>query len=146
MIRGAMLFFGLTLFGLVGCVSSQGLPAHRDYATVSSYIAAYNERDVQAMSALMHPDVQWLSVEGQDVQVVASGKADLVAQMSAYVSSPSATSSTLEGAVVNGPHLAVREIARWRRDDGSLAEQSSLAVYEVTGGLIRRVWYFPVAR
>lgn len=80
------------------------------------------------------------------MQVVANGKADLVAQMSAYVSSPSATTSTLEGAVANGPYLAVREIARWRRDDGSMAEQSSLAVYEVRGGLIHRVWYFPVAR
>lgn len=62
MIRGAMVFLGLTFFVLVGCVSSQGLPAHRDYETISSYIEAYNERNVQAMSALMHSDVQWLSV------------------------------------------------------------------------------------
>lgn len=106
-IRGAMVFFGLMFFALVGCVSSQGLPTRRDHATISSYTQAYNERDIRAMSALMHPDVQWLSVEGQEVQVVATGKADLVAQMSAYVSPPSATSSTLEGAVVNGPYLAV---------------------------------------
>lgn len=145
MIRGGMLLFGLTLFGLVGCVSTQSLPAPRDYATISSYIAAYNERDVQAMSALMHPDVQWLSIEGHEVQVVANGKADLVSQMRAHLSSPSVTSSTLEGAVANGPYLAVREIARWRREDGSMAEQSSMVVYEIRGGLIRRVWYFPVA-
>lgn len=144
--RGVIGFVGATLLALVGCVSSPGVPERGDYAIISSYIEAYNQRDVQAMAALMHPDVEWLSVEGREVQVIANGRDDLVAQMRAYVASPSATTSTLEGAVANGPYLAVREIARWRRDDGSMAEQSSLAVYEIRDGLVRRVWYFPVAR
>ncbi len=144
--RKGLLFVGLNLLTLAGCVSPQNASQSGDYSTISSYTEAYNDRDIQAMSALMHPDIQWLNVEGHEVSVIADGKADLVAQMNDYVLSPSATTSTLEGAVADGPFMALREVARWPREDGSIAEQSALAVYEIRDGLVRRVWYFPVTR
>lgn len=113
---------------------------------ISTYTDAYNDRDIKAMEALMHPEVQWLSVEGSQISVVADGKADLVEQMTDYVASGSATTSKLEGGVSDGPFVAVREVASWTKDDGSIRRQSALAVYEIEDGLVRRVWYYPATQ
>ncbi len=131
---------------LAGCVSSAAIQKNSQHTVISSYTEAYNDRDVAAMSALMHPDIQWLSVEGDQIVVVADGKADLVAQMTDYVASPSATTSLLGRSVVDGPFIAVQETASWLGADGSTAEQSALAVYEINDGLIVRVWYYPATQ
>ncbi|MEO1100687.1 MAG: nuclear transport factor 2 family protein [Pseudomonadota bacterium] len=132
--------------GLAGCASIKPVEQHDENAIISSYTKAYNDRDITAMSALMHSDIQWLSVEGDQITVVADGKVDLVAQMTDYVASPTATTSTLDGSIADGPFFAVREIASWPGADGSTAEQSALAIYEVSDGLILRVWYYPATQ
>ena len=136
----------LGLFALTACSTLPPAPLSSKFTVISAYTAAYNDRDVEAMAELMHPDIQWLSVNGDKVDVFANGKADLVAQMTDYVSSPAATTSSLGDIVTDGPYLAVQETARWPRSDGSMGEQSALAVYEVSDGLIRRVWYYPATR
>lgn len=111
-----------------------------------AYVEAYNARDLEAMLALMHDDVEWLSVQGSGVEAFASGKADLAAQMESYLASPSATFSTVEGSVGDGAFVAVREVAHWTDAEGNARSQSALAVYEIEDGLVRRVWYYPATR
>ena len=115
-------------------------------SVVSLYTQAYNDRDIDGMSALMHPDIQWLSIEGDEVVVFADGKPDLVNQMSEYMSSPQVTTSSLSGLIINGSFQAVKETARWPRPDGTTGEQAALAVYELDDGLIRRVCYYPAEK
>ena len=134
------------LLGLVGCVTTASNSVNSHNEIVSAYTIAYNNRDLAAMTALMHPDIQWLSVEGDQITIFANGKTDLTEQMSNYMSSPSATTSTLAGSVKDDRFFAVREIASWMRKDGAEATQSALAVYEISDGLIRRVWYYPATR
>ena len=115
-------------------------------AIVSDYVDAYNARNLDAMLALMHDEVQWLSVEADTVTVFANGKADLAAQMRDYIASPMATTSEVSAGVVDGKFVSVREIARWTNAEGEEREQSALAVYEIEDGLVRRVWYYPATR
>ncbi len=121
-------------------------PARSELQIAVSYVEAYNARDLPAMLALMHDDIEWLSIEGSEVAAFASGKADLAAQMEAYLKSPGATFSTVEGSVGDGRFVAVREVAHWQDADGNARSQSALAVYEIVDGLIRRVWYYPATR
>ena len=111
-----------------------------------AYVEAYNARDLDAMLALMHDDVEWLSIEGSETVAFASGKSDLAAQMEGYLASPNATVSTVEGSVGDGRFVAVREVAHWTDGEGNARSQSALAVYEIEGGLVRRVWYYPATR
>ncbi len=111
-----------------------------------SYVEAYNARDLDAMMALMHDEVEWLAIDGSAVQPFAKGKVDLAQQMQSYFASPLATTSTIDGSVIDGRFVAVREIARWTGSDGAPREQSALAVYEIENGLVRRVWYYPATR
>jgi hypothetical protein len=118
--------------------------AHAD--VVADYVDAYNARDLEAMSGLMHPDIQWLSVEEASIEIVADGKSDLSAQMRAYMDSSAATTSEIVDEVEDGCFIAVREIARWAALDGTERSQSALAVYELEDGTVRRVWYYPSGR
>lgn len=124
--------------------SSQAERAHA--SVVADYVDAYNARDLEAMAGLMHPDIQWLSVDGASTEIVADGKSDLSAQMRDYMASPVATTSEIVDEVEDGCFVAVREIARWTASDGSENSQSALAVYELEGGAVRRVWYYPSSR
>ncbi len=136
----------LTIFTATGCATAPKSAQSGEYSVITAYVQAYNDRDIPAMSALMHPKIQWLSIEGSKTVIVADGKADLVKQMSEYVSSPSATTSELASPVFNGQFIAVKETARWKRANGSVGQQSALSVYEIDKGLVCRVWYYPSER
>ncbi|MEP3421359.1 MAG: nuclear transport factor 2 family protein [Erythrobacter sp.] len=146
MFKKALLAGCLTLTSLPGLAHSEDSGSVTEREVVSAYVEAYNERDLEAMLALMHDEVQWLSVEGDSVAVFANGKADLASQMRDYMASPLATESEIDAGVTDGNFVAVREIARWNNAAGEQREQSALAVYEIEGGLVRRVWYYPTTR
>lgn len=143
----------LWIYALAGAASLMQAPCTADAAAseagrihaavVADYVDAYNARDLEAMSGLMHPDIQWLAVDGASTEIVADGKSDLSAQMAAYMASPVVTTSEIVDAIEDGCFVAVREIARWTASDGSENSQSALAVYELEGAAVRRVWYYP---
>ncbi|MEP5937981.1 MAG: nuclear transport factor 2 family protein [Erythrobacter sp.] len=131
---------------LPGCAHSVAASASDELSIASAYVEAYNSRDLKEMSALMHDEVQWISIEGSEAAIFANGKADLIEQMRSYLTSPMATLSELDGSVTDGRFVAVREIARWSDAEGNPKSQSALAVYEIEEGLVRRVWYYPASR
>lgn len=132
------------VFLLANCVMASR-PATTQTDLVRAYVEAYNVRDLQAMAARMHPEIEWLSIEGSRAEIYASGKDDLTQQMREYLAT-SDTISEIDNLVINGAFVSVRETARWIAADGTPKAQSSLAVYEFEDDLIRRVWYFPATR
>lgn len=108
---------------------------------VERYMAAYNDHDVAAMLELAHPDIQWLSIDGDEVQVVTEGHDALGEAMRGYFESMPSTRSEIETMMVSGNRVSVREIARWRVGD-EWREQAAMSVYQIADGRIRRVWYF----
>lgn len=131
------------VFLLASCASTPK-PTTSQTDLVQAYVAAYNVRDLQAMSALMHPDIEWLSIEASGIETLADGKEDLVGQMQAYLAT-SDTVSELGDIATNGAFVSGIETARWMGADGMQKAQSAMAVYEIEDNLIRRVWYFPAS-
>ncbi|WP_114521528.1 nuclear transport factor 2 family protein [Altererythrobacter sp. ZODW24] len=129
--------------GLPGCASIEPAAPSKQEVIVSAYVEAYNARDLAAMEALMHPQIQWISVEDGKSVIVADGREELAAQMKSYLASATTTNSTLDGFTRNGRFLAVKETAHWSDANGQAASQSSIAVYELDDGLVLRVWYYP---
>ncbi len=143
-LRSLALFVAALLLPLQPVAAEK--PASSELQIAVAYVEAYNARDLDAMIALMHEDVEWLSIVGSEVSVFAKGKPDLSKQMEEYLASPSVPFSTVEGSVGDGRFVAVREVAHWKNSDGNARSQSALAVYEIVDGLIRRVWYYPATR
>lgn len=109
---------------------------------VEQFISAYNAHDVGAMLAFVHPDVQWLSVEGDTVLVQTSGAVELAEALKGYFKSVPSSRSTVESMMAAGRFVSVWERAHWERN-GAPASQSALAVYEIQDDHIVRVWYYP---
>jgi len=145
--RFAMTIATTALF--MGTPGNIGVAAHEimsNQATAASYIDTYNAGDIAEMRKLMHPEIQWISVEGSAFEVAADGREALVEQMTAYFASPSVPRSTYEQIIENGRFLTMRETAHWTDSAGKQQAQSSIAVYEFERGLVRRVWYFPAQK
>ncbi len=111
-------------------------------AVVRKFEAAFNKHDVAAMAALVTDDAQWLSIDGDKLSVETSGKAALEKWLTGYFKSCPSCRSEFEALLVAGSYVSVHEQALWQSKNGPKT-QHGLGVYEVRGGLIRRVWYYP---
>lgn len=109
---------------------------------VEHYIAAYNAHDVEGMLELVDPDVQWLGIDGDELRVDADGAEALAAAMRDYFEAVPTTRSKVESMMVAGSRVSVHERAIWE-SGGEERSQAALSVYEIAGGRIARVWYFP---
>jgi len=118
----AKVAIALSLFA-IGMSTELGAKAHEVVSTqhdvVSTYIEAYNAGDVDAMSVLMHPGIQWIAVENGKSEVVADGREALVEQMTDYLSSPTETRSSFGKVIENGRFLTTRETAHWKDSSGA---------------------------
>jgi hypothetical protein len=114
-------------------------------AVVRAYFAAYNAHDVDGVIRFLSADFTWLSVSGDSVVVELRGAGSIRASLVQYFQDLPSARSEIEGTAVLGPWVTVRERAHWQSTAGPRS-QASISVYEVRGGLLRRVWYYPVVK
>jgi hypothetical protein len=118
--------------------SARSEPEH----VVRGLIDAFNAHDADRMLAFVSPEIEWLNVKGPTVSVQTRGSEALGNAMREYFQTVRNAHSELEELFVNGRFVSVRERASW---DGKSGRRSGSAtgVYEIEGGRIVRVWYFP---
>lgn len=112
---------------------------------VREFIAAFNAHDAAAMAKFVTEDVQWLSIEGEKISIETSGKSALVSAMGAYFKSCPTCRSQLAESISSLERVGAVEIAHWEGKNGPRT-QRGICVYEFTGDLIRRVYYFPAEK
>lgn len=111
--------------------------------TVAQFIEAYNAKDLNAMMALAHPDISWLSVEGNDISVMTDGAEATFVELAQYLGPDDNPRSDVEILKSHGNFVTTLERAYFVVD-GEEKSQASFAMYEVVDGTnILRVWYFP---
>ena len=135
---------------LVACAPALGAqtPAAADTTperVVRAFVDAFNRHDVPGMLALADSAVVWLTVSGDSVLVEARGRDALARSMASYFRALPSARSTLDAVAALGPWVSARERAEWAGASGPRA-QASISVYEVRGGRVRRVWYYPAVR
>lgn len=137
---------------LVGCAGGAG-GANADFGAISTALQvveeqldAFNRHDVEAMAAQVAPDFVWFSVDGDEVRVEVRGRIALAEGMRSYFASLPSVRSEVEGTLVSGAFVTLRERAIWTDESGIERSQAALGVYEVRDGLIQRVWYYPAER
>jgi hypothetical protein len=120
-------------------------PESEHVQTVRDFIAAFNSHDSGAMSKFVTDDVQWLSINGDSISVETNSKAALVSAMNGYFESCPTCQSRLTAFIASRDRVSAIEAASWQGKSG-LRTQSGVSVYEFSGELIRRVYYFPVEK
>lgn len=112
---------------------------------VRDYVSAFNKREIDTMLSMATDDIQWLIVAGDKITVETQGKAKLRESLAAYFKSTPSAQSELEWVRVTASRVAALERAAWQSKSGPKS-QASLSIYEFRGGLISRVYYYPVEK
>lgn len=114
-------------------------------ATVEALMAGFNDHDTGAIAELVHAQVEWLSVLGQQVAFEANGVDELVGGLGDYFAACPTCRSALVSVCAMGSRVVTYEAASWEHE-GETRTQGSVAVYEFEDGAVRRVYYFPADR
>ncbi len=109
---------------------------------VSHFVDAFNSHDIDAMLQHATDDIRWISVARDGSVVEAAGHDERRTSMTEYFRSVPTARSELRSAVLSGPFVHAVEQAFWSAD-GVEKNQCSVSVYEIDGGRIKTVWYFP---
>ncbi|GLQ22711.1 hypothetical protein GCM10007853_05850 [Algimonas ampicilliniresistens] len=117
--------------------------AAEPHPVIVAHVDAFNARDFDAMSSVEHPEIEWIRVLESDVRVDISGRDTLAKILRDYTASTPDVAGALRDWSINGDYVSVTETATWTATDGSRKAQSTLTVYQLEDGLIRRVWYYP---
>lgn len=103
---------------------------------VETFIDAFNDHDVPAMMSLVTEDIELYYQDENGVFGLASRSAEqLATDMRAYFAHRPTVRSTIDGVIAGPTFVAFREQI--------VGGKSSVAVYEIRQGLVRRVWYYP---
>jgi ketosteroid isomerase-like protein len=113
---------------------------------VRAHYAAFNARNATALLDLCAEDVKWFSVVGDRTNVDLQGRARLQEWLANYFASRPAARSEIADLKQTGPIVLVRETASVPESDGQMRRQSAFGLFEVRGGKIARVWYYPAQR
>lgn len=115
---------------------AQGPVSPGALAVATQLVEAFNQHDPAAMAALVTSDFELYYVEeGGVASLGTQGAEQLAAEMTSYFAARPTVRSTISAAIDGPVFVSFREQI--------VGGQSSLAVYEVRDGLIRRAWYFP---
>lgn len=133
---------GLRWLVVIGLFVLGPVMADSSSEVVERYMAAYNDHDVAGMLELVQPDVQWLTIDGDTARLETDGASDLAEALGGYFEAVPSSRSRIDWMKTAGTRVSVRECAGWQ-SDGDWREQCALSVYEISGGRIARVWYFP---
>jgi hypothetical protein len=112
---------------------------------VHNFVAAFNAHDIDAMSAFVTDDVQWLSVDADKITTETNSKPALRSAMSDYFKGCPTCRSRLTQVIATQNRVSAIEEASWKGKDGP-KRQSSLSVYEFSEDLIKRIYYFPAEK
>lgn len=129
---------------VAGCATTRGSTAPLP-APIAANFAAFNAHDPVAAAKNVTDDFTFYLVEGEKNSVEVRGKEELRTGLSDYFKSYPTVVSEAVGMIPQGRYIAVRERVRWTDEKGDHV-QEALSVYELEGGLIKAVWYFPAEK
>ncbi|MDX2184619.1 MAG: nuclear transport factor 2 family protein, partial [Gemmatimonadaceae bacterium] len=112
-------------------------------SVVRDYVAAFNAKDLDAMMRVVAREFVWMSVSGDSLTDVGRGVDAFRQLIAGYFRAVPSARSELRAIDATGPWVTTHERTRWDAAAADVAGQTSLVVYEVRDGLIRRAWFYP---
>lgn len=109
---------------------------------VTGLVEAFNAHDAERMREFWSPDVTWIELSGEQASVVTDSAQQLHDELVAYFEAYPTVSSSLQNITVNGNFVSAVETPVWEQD-GERMSQSSIVVYEIIDGKVKRFWYYP---
>lgn len=122
-------------FFLIGNLSAQTTEKSK---FLQDYFDAYNQHNVKMVVDLVAEDFKMYSVMEDTMTVDINGNEELRNWLTNYFKDLPNVTSEMGEISESGNYVSFIETAYW----GENRSQSSLAVYEIWNGKIKRVWYY----
>jgi len=123
-------------------VTADKSAAERQVQIIHSYVAAFNAGDTDAMLEMVTDDVQRLTVDGETATKETNSKEELRSAMLDYFNSCSTCKLRLANTFSLGSKVSASEIESFQTRNGP-QQQKGVSLYEFSGSLIDRIYYFP---
>ena len=123
---------------IVVCFHISHAQSSQKIKVITDYFDTYNSHQVDSLVTMISADFKMYSVSQDTTTLDINGKEALRKWLRGYFNDLPEVSSSTSGINVSGNYVSFIETAHW----GESKSQSSLAVYEVVNGKIRRVWYY----
>jgi len=120
--------------------------ASPEIAVVRRQVEAFNRHSADDVVACYAENIKWVNVDGDTVSTEGEGRESIRTWLAGYFKSFATVKSELIEINQTGPHVVFRERASWLGKDGKPRSQTSIGIFEVRDGLIRRAWYYPAAK
>lgn len=113
---------------------------------VEQLIESFNEHDAKKMAKLLSDDCEVYYVDENGKALLASNTASaLEKEMVAYFKNLPDVKSTVVQSLATSRFVSIQEKVEWQVQTRTFS-QSSLGVFEIADGKIRRVWYYPAEK
>ncbi len=135
----------LTIFALIYFFSAQAFAQSQatinEAAIARKFIAAFNERNINAMISMTATDVKWITIAGDKLTTQTGDQAALRTFLEGYFKTCPTCRSKITNVSQAGSRVTMTEIAAWQTEKGTQTN-SSFAVYEFSNSKIARVYYY----
>lgn len=128
-------------FSLTGCGDGNSLRQNERSKILDEYFDAFNNCDVDRLSAMVSVDIRLMSVLPDTVTMDLAGRKKLETWLKGYFNSLPNVRSTYSDLSVREPFYSFVETAQWGPDSAG-KQQSSMATYLIKNDKIQRVWYY----
>jgi ketosteroid isomerase-like protein len=109
---------------------------------VQKFYDALNRHDVEAALAQIHPDIQWMTINGDQIISHFTGHAAVRDVLAKTLGTYRGLRKTIDQSIIEGPLVSVVERGQWKGRNGGELKQSTLVVYHVEDGKILHVWIY----
>lgn len=131
----------LLFVSVSGCGDQSSLQQNSRSEVLDAYFEAFNDHNVEGLSAMVSEDIRLMSVLPDTVTTDLTGREKMETWLKGYFNSLPNVSSTYSGLTVREPFYSFVETATWG-PDSARKQQSSLATYLIKEDKIHRVWYY----
>lgn len=106
------------------------------------FITAYNAHDIPAMMALVHDDIKYMFISGDQIYTETNGKAHLSRYLVPFFENNPNALSRIKNSKQSGNFIQLLEAAISVDVQGKERSQCSFSMYQFKDNLIVNVWYF----
>ena len=136
-----LLLTALLLISVTGCGSHDSPVQGSQPEILNEYFEAFNNHDVNALSAMASEDIRLMSLTPDTMTVDLTGREQMETWLEGYFKSLPNVRSGYSGLIVREPFFSFIETAQWG-PDSARKQQSSMATYLIEDDKIQRVWYY----
>ena len=105
-------------------------------------IKAFDEQDIDRLVHNVSEDFKYSYVTDDETMLEVEGKEKFRQSMQAYFAADMKVHSTVESYIIQGNKISFKEVLSYTNKAGKRVSASSMGVYQIVKGKIRRAWYF----